>query len=241
VTKTLAQRLFAEAVGCVLLAATVVGSGVMGESLANGNLAVALLANTLATVAILLVIITLFAPVSGAHFNPAVTIVLAWRGAIEWRDASLYVVIQILGCCAGTVLAHLMFALPIVEWSTHARSGPSQWLSEVIATFGLLMVVLGHRRSTDAPWLVAAWIGAAYWFTASTSFANPAITIARSLTNTFAGISPADVPGFIVGETLGSLLAVLIASKIFSDAREHLVGGHTRENATSRTVEDHSK
>jgi glycerol uptake facilitator-like aquaporin len=241
VSKTLAQRLLAEAVGCVLLAATVVGSGVMGESLANGNLAVALLANTLATVAILLVIITLFAPVSGAHFNPAVTIVLAWRGAIEWRDASLYVAVQILGCCAGTVLAHLMFALPIVEWSSHARSGPSQWLSEVIATFGLLMVVLGHRRPTNAAWLVAAWIGAAYWFTASTSFANPAITIARSLTNTFAGISPTDVPGFIVGETLGSLLAVAVAAKIFSDASD-LVRGRSPEDSGSRsTVKDGSK
>jgi glycerol uptake facilitator-like aquaporin len=229
-------------VGCVLLTATVVGSGVMGESLANGNLGVALLANTLATVAILLVIITLFAPVSGAHFNPAVTIVLAWRGAIEWRDASLYVAVQILGCCAGTVLAHLMFALPIVEWSSHARSGPSQWLSEVIATFGLLMVVLGHRRPSDAAWLVAAWIGAAYWFTASTSFANPAIAIARSLTDTFAGISPTDVPGFIVGEALGSLLAVVLANIIFSDASEHLVRGGSRENSGSRsTVKDGSK
>ena len=219
-SKSLSQRLLAEAVGCVLLAATVVGSGVMGESLANGNLAVALLANTLATVATLLVIITLFGPISGAHFNPAVTIVLACRRAIEWRDASAYVVVQMLACCAGTVLAHAMFALPLIEWSSHVRSGPAQVLSEVIATFGLLMVVLGHRRPTDAAWLVAAWIGAAYWFTASTSFANPAITIGRALTNTFAGISPADVPGFVVGQALGSLLAVVIASRIFSAQRE---------------------
>jgi glycerol uptake facilitator-like aquaporin len=220
VSNTLSQRLLAEAVGCVLLTATVVGSGVMGESLANGNLAIALLANTLATVATLLVIITLFGPISGAHFNPAVTLVLAWRRAIEWRDAMLYVVVQVIACCAGTALAHLMFGLPILESSAHARSGPSQILSEAIATFGLLMVVLGHRRPTDAAWLIAAWIGAAYWFTASTSFANPAITIARSLTNTFAGITPADVPGFIVGQALGSLLAVLIGSRIFSTARE---------------------
>ena len=180
VTKSLAQRLLAEAVGCVLLTATVVGSGVMGESLANGNLAVALLANTLATVAILLVIIpTLFAPISGAHFNPAVTLVL-WHGAVRSEDAthhSTWFPVQILGCCVGTMLAHLMFALPIVEWSSHARSGPSQWLSEVIATFGLVIVVLGHRRPTDVAWLVAAWIGAAYWFTASTSSATPAIAM----------------------------------------------------------------
>ena len=159
----------------------------MAQRLAGGNIAVALLANTGATVAVLYTLITLLGPISGAHFNPAVSGIEALRGRLLWRDAAAYASIQIVGCCAGAFLAHLMFELPVWQLSTHVRSGPAQWLAEAVATFGLLLVVIGHRRAEDAPWMVACWIGAAYWFTASTSFANPAITIARSLTDTFCG------------------------------------------------------
>jgi len=210
-----ARRLAAEGIGSLLLAATVVGSGVMAERLAGGNAAIALLANTGATVAVLATLIALLGPVSGAHFNPAVSVVRVIRGQMSWADASGYVVVQVCGCCLGAVLAHMMFELPWVQASTHIRAGLAQWLAEAIATFGLLLVVLGHRRSQDAAWMVAAWIGAAYWFTASTSFANPAITIARSLSDTFSGIRPADVPGFIAAQLLGAMLAVLVARFLF--------------------------
>jgi glycerol uptake facilitator-like aquaporin len=210
-----ASALSAEAVGSLLLAATVVGSGVMGERLAGGNLAIALLANTAATVAVLATLIALLAPLSGAHFNPAVSLVQALRRRLSWPDAAAYALVQIAGCCLGTLLAHAMFALPWIEFSVHARSGPAQWLAEGVATFGLLLVVLGHRRPADAPWMVAAWIGAAYWFTASTSFANPAITIARSLSNTFAGIRPVDVPGFVAAQLAGALLALWLGRALF--------------------------
>jgi len=176
----LRKRLAAEGIGSLLLAATVIGSGIMAERLAGGNLAIALIANTGATVAVLAALIALLAPVSGAHFNPAVSFALALRGVLAWREAGAFAAIQIVGCCAGAILAHAMFELPLIQFSLHARTGNAQWLAEFVATFGLLLVVLGHRRSQDAPWMVAAWIGAAYWFTASTSFANPAITIARS-------------------------------------------------------------
>jgi glycerol uptake facilitator-like aquaporin len=215
VTEPLVRRLVAELLGAGLLTATVVGSGVMAETLAGGNVAVALFANTAATVAVLFVLIKLFGPVSGAHFNPAVTLVLAQRRAISFGDACGYVVVQVVGCCLGAWLAHVMFALPIIETSQHARSGAPQFVSELVATFGLLLVVLGHARSKDAAAMVAAWIGAAYWFTASTSFANPAITIARSLTDTFAGIRPQDVPAFIVAELIGAALAAFVASMLF--------------------------
>jgi glycerol uptake facilitator-like aquaporin len=205
------RRLLAEGLGSLLLAATVIGSGIMAERLANGNLAVALIASTGATVAVLAALIALLGPVSGAHFNPAVSLVQAIRGVLPWREASAYVFIQIIGCCLGAVLAHAMFDLPLIQASLHARTGLPQWLGEVVATFGLLMIVLGARRSEDAPWMVAAWIGAAYWFTSSTSFANPAITIARSLSNTFAGIAPSHVPGFIVAQLLGALAAIPVA------------------------------
>lgn len=205
---TLRQRLAAELLGSALLAATVIGSGIMAQNLAGGNAAVALLANTGATVAVLAVLIALLAPVSGAHFNPAVSIVQALRRAIPWHEAGLYMVIQVVGCCLGAALAHAMFGLPALQSSIHVRSGPAQWLSETVATFGLILVILGCRRDKDVPWMVAAWIGAAYWFTASTSFANPAITIARSLSNTFAGIAPADVPAFIGAQLLGALVAI---------------------------------
>jgi glycerol uptake facilitator-like aquaporin len=170
------KHLAAEGIGSMLLAATVIGSGVMAERLAGGNAAIALLANTGATVAVLATLIALLGPVSGAHFNPAVSLIQALRGALPWREAGAYALFQILGCCLGAFLAHAMFELPLLQSSIHVRTGAAQWLAEAVATFGLLLVVLGHRRAQDAPWMVAAWIGAAYWFTASTSFANPAIT-----------------------------------------------------------------
>ena len=213
------RRVIAEGLGSALLAATVVGSGVMAERLAGGNVAIALLANTGATVAVLYTLITLLGPVSGAHFNPAVSCIEALRGRLLWRDAGAYIGIQIVGCCLGASLAHLMFELPLWELSTHIRSGPAQWLAEAIATFGLLLVVIGHRRAADAPWMVACWIGAAYWFTASTSFANPAITIARSLTNTFSGIRPADVPAFIGAQFIGAAAAFGVGQLLFSAAK----------------------
>ena len=163
---SLSRRLCAEALGSLLLAATVIGSGIMAQRLAGGNIAVALLANTGATVAVLATLIALLGPVSGAHFNPAVSLVEALRGKLSWSDTAVYAFVQVVGCCAGALLAHAMFQLPIVQASTHIRAGPAQWLSEGVATLGLVLVVLGHRRSEDAPWMVAAWIGAAYWFTA---------------------------------------------------------------------------
>ena len=199
----------------MLLAATVVGSGVMAENLAGGNVAIALLANTFATIGTLFVIIKLFAPISGAHFNPAVTFVVALRGDLPRLDSIVYVAVQIVGCCIGTWLAHLMFQHNVLETSLHDRSGASQLLSESVATFGLLLVVLGNPRPNESAQLVAAWIGAAYWFTASTSFANPAITIARALTDTFAGIRPADAPAFIAAQLIGAVLALGVARALF--------------------------
>jgi glycerol uptake facilitator-like aquaporin len=213
------QRIAAEGSGSLLLAATVIGSGIMAERLAAGNLAVALIANTGATVAVLATLIALFGPVSGAHFNPAVSLVQALRGVLPWRDAGAYAAIQILGCCTGAVLAHAMFSLPLIQTSTHARTGIAQWLAEFVATLGLLLVVLGHRKAQDAPWMVAAWIGAAYWFTSSTSFANPAITIARALSNTFAGISPSHVPAFLLAQFLGALAAIPVARLLFAKTK----------------------
>jgi glycerol uptake facilitator-like aquaporin len=210
------RRLAAEAIGSLLLAATVIGSGIMGERLAGGNVAVALLANTGATVAVLATLIALLGPISGAHFNPAVSLVQALRGVLPWREACAYAVIQTIGCCAGAILAHAMFELPLVQSSLHARTGVAQWLAEFVATLGLLLVVLGHRRAQDAPWMVAAWIGAAYWFTSSTSFANPAISVARSLSNTFAGIAPSHVPAFILAQLLGGVAAIPLARVLFA-------------------------
>lgn len=210
-----AKRLTAEGIGSVLLAAAVVGSGVMAERLAGGNTAVALLANTGATVAVLAVLIALLAPVSGAHFNPAVSVIQALSHAMSWREAGAYALVQVIGCCVGALLAHAMFELHLLQSSLHVRSGPAQWLSEAVATFGLLLVVLGCRQR-DAPWMVAAWIGAAYWFTASTSFANPAITIARALSDTFAGIRPQDVPTFVIAQFVGALAAYGTARWLFS-------------------------
>jgi glycerol uptake facilitator-like aquaporin len=205
------RRLLAEGVGSLLLATTVIGSGIMAEQLAGGNAAVALLANTGATVAALAVLIGLLGPVSGAHFNPVVSMVMALQRRLAWREAIAYAAVQILGCCLGALLAHAMFALALLQTSLRVRAGAGQWLAEAVATMGLILVVLGHRRAADAPWMVAGWIGAAYWFTASTSFANPAITIARSLSDTFAGIRPGDAPGFIAAQIVGALLGLGVA------------------------------
>jgi glycerol uptake facilitator-like aquaporin len=213
----LTRRLCAEGLGSLLLAATVIGSGIMGEQLASGNAAVALLANTAATVAILATLIALLEPLSGAHFNPAVSLAQALRGRLSWQEAAAYVGFQLVGCCVGAILAHAMFGLPLLQWSTHVRAGGPQLLAELVATFGLLLVVLGHRRAQDAPWMVASWIGAAYWFTASTSFANPAITVARSLTDTFSGIRPVDAPWFILAQLAGAALALGAASLLFRE------------------------
>jgi glycerol uptake facilitator-like aquaporin len=207
----LPRALLAEFLGSMLLAAAVIGSGIMAERLADGNTAVALLANTGATVAALAVLIALFAPISGAHFNPAVTLVQALRRQLPPASALAFVLLQVAGCVAGALLAHAMFELPLIQASTHVRTGLAQWLSEFIATAGLIMVVLTSANAQQASWRVPAWIGAAYWFTASTSFANPAISVARSLTDTFSGIRPEDLPGFVMAQMLGALAGLLIA------------------------------
>lgn len=217
---TLGRRLVAEALGSLLLAATVIGSGIMAQRLASGNTAVALLANTGATVAVLAVLITLLSPVSGAHFNPAVSLVQAVRNVMPWSEAGLYALVQVVGCCAGALLAHAMFKLPLMQSSLHVRAGAAQWLSEAVATFGLLLVILGPIRRQDAPWMIAAWIGGAYWFTASTSFANPAITIARSFSDTFAGIRPQDAPGFVFAQLTGALAGYGVARALFTPAMQ---------------------
>jgi len=209
---TLARRIVAEGVGTALLLAAVVGSGIMGERLAGGNVAIALLANTLATGGILFALILTFGPVSGAHLNPAVTLAEASLGGLPWPEVPGYVVAQISGAFAGVVVAHIMFGLPLLSASRHARAGAPQIFSEFVATFGLLAVIQGcaRFRPSAVPWAVAAWIIGAYWFTASTSFANPAVTLARSVSDTFAGIRPADTPGFIVAQLLGAAAATLL-------------------------------
>ncbi len=219
-SEPLSRRLAAEALGTALLVATVVGSGIMAERLAGGNQALALLCNTIPTGAILVVIITIFAPLSGAHFNPAVSIVFAARGTLPRNELVAYVVMQCLGGIAGTIVAHLMFDLAPLAIGIHGRAGASQWLAEIVATFALVMTILGGiRYAPDAiPWLVGLVITAAYWFTASTSFANPAVTLARGFTTTFSGIAMVDVPGFIVAEIAGALLAALASGWLFARA-----------------------
>jgi glycerol uptake facilitator-like aquaporin len=209
VSASLPRRLVAEGVGTALLLATVVGSGIMGERLAAGNVAVALLANTLATGAGLVAIILTFGPISGAHLNPAVTVADASQGGLPWAEVGPYIVAQVLGAFVGVAAAHGMFNEPLFAASTHARAGSGQLLSEFIATFGLLSVIWGvsRARSSVVPFAVGAYITAAYWFTASTSFANPAVTLARAATNTFAGIRPLDAPGFIAAQALGAVAA----------------------------------
>ena len=208
----LGRRLAAEAVGTAFLLATVVGSGIMGERLAAGNAAVALLANTLATGAALVALILTFGPISGAHFNPAVTLADASQGGLPWRDVPGYVAVQIAGAFAGVAAANIMFELPPFFASRHARQGPAQMFSEFVATFGLLAVIWGcaRLRSAAVPFAVAAYITAAYWFTASTSFANPAVTLARAASDTFAGIRPADAPGFVGAQLVGAALATVL-------------------------------
>jgi glycerol uptake facilitator-like aquaporin len=211
-TASIGRRLTAEAVGTAMLLATVVGSGIMAERLSGDNQAMALLANTIATGAALLALILTFGGISGAHFNPAVTIVDATQGGLPWRDVPGYVIAQAAGAIAGVWAAHVMFGEPVFMLSLRERSGSAQMFSEFVATFGLLAVIWGcSRRRTEAvPFAVAAYITAAYWFTASTSFANPAVTLARSLTDTFAGIRPADVPAFVVAQLAGATAATLL-------------------------------
>jgi glycerol uptake facilitator-like aquaporin len=209
---TLTRRITAEFVGTLFLLAAVVGSGIMGERLASGNVAIALLANSIATGAALIALILAFGPISGAHFNPVVTLADAWHGGTAWRDAPMYISAQIVGAVSGVVVAHLMFGETLFLASTHARSGPTMLLSEFIATFGLVAVIWGCRKTqpTAVPYAVGAFIAAAYWFTSSTSFANPAVTLARAVTNTFAGIRPIDVPGFILFQIAGAFAASLL-------------------------------
>jgi glycerol uptake facilitator-like aquaporin len=220
----LRRRLVAEGLGTAMLVATVVGSGIMAERLAGGNQAIALLGNTIPTGAILVVIITILGPISGAHFNPAVTLVLAARGVTPWSDVVPYVAIQCAGGLVGTLIAHLMFDLAPFAIGTTARSGASQWLAEAVATFTLIVTILGGLRYAPQaiPWLVGLTITAAYWFTSSTSFANPAVTLARGLTTTFAGIAINHVPGFIAAQLVGAAIASVLCAFLYP-----VVGGRS--------------
>jgi glycerol uptake facilitator-like aquaporin len=210
---SLAQRAMAEFLGTAFLLAAVVGSGIMAQRLAGGNVALALLCNTLATAAILPVIILMFGSVSGAHFNPAVSLAFALRGELSWRITLLYATVQAIAAIAGVWIAHLMFDLPVWQISTTVRWGAGLWLAEAVATFGLLLTIFGcvARAPSAVPYAVGLYIGSAYWFTASTSFANPAVTIARSLSDTFAGIAPSGAPSFIVAQLVGMFAAVIVA------------------------------
>ncbi|MBV9114647.1 MAG: aquaporin family protein [Hyphomicrobiales bacterium] len=218
---SLTRRFAAEGLGTGLLVATVVGSGIMAETLTK-DVALALLGNTLATGAILVVLITILGPISGAHFNPAVSLVFALKRELRAREALLYVTAQILGGLVGTIAAHLMFALPMLDASLKIRTGGAQWFAEAVAAFGLVATILAGIRFDRAavPWLVGLYITAAYWFTSSTSFANPAVAIARSFTNSFSGIRPSDLPGFIVAELLGSLCGLALMSWLLRSSAE---------------------
>ena len=227
-TFDLKRRCAAEALGTGLLVTTVVGSGIMADRLAGGNTAIALLGNTIPTGAILFVLITILGPISGAHFNPAVSLVMALRGDVARSDCLAYCIAQIIGGCLGTFAAHAMFELPIWQFSTTARTGPAQWFAEFIAAFGLLATIIGTVRFKPeaVPTAVGLYITAAYWFTASTSFANPAVTIARSLTNTFAGISPSHVAAFIAAQVVGALAgAGVIAWLLGVEGKRASTGG----------------
>ena len=215
----LTRRLVAELLGTAMLVATVVGSGIMAETLTK-DVALQLLCNTLPTGAILVVLITILGPVSGAHFNPAVSLVMALKGDLPASDAARYVAVQVLGGIAGTVIAHAMFGMPLFDFSMKVRTGSAQWLAEAVAAFGLVVTILaGVRFNRPAvPWLVGLYITAAYWFTASTSFANPAVAIARSLTNTFSGIRPVDLPGFIASELAGAVIGLMLMSWLLRGA-----------------------
>jgi len=213
------RRLAAEFLGTAFLLIAVVGSGIMAERLAGGNMGIALLANAIATGAALVVLITIFGPLSGAHFNPAVSLFFALRGEMEWRVAARYALVQIIAAIIGVWLTHLMFAMPVLEISTHLRDGPPQWLAEAIATLGLLGTIAGGLRFAPAsiPMLVGLYITGAYWFTASTSFANPAVTIARALTDSFSGIAPASAPGFIAAQLLAAAIAAPMLKWLFAE------------------------
>ena len=227
-TADVSRRLTAEAIGTAMLLMAVVGSGIMADRLSSGNEAIALLANTMATAAALVAVILTFGPISGAHFNPAVSLALASQGGIRWQEVPAYVAAQAVGAVSGVWIAHLMFGERVFMLSLHARNGSAQLVSEFVATFGLLAVIRGcsRRRSEAVPFAVAAYIAAAYWFTASTSFANPAVTLARALTDTFAGIRPADVPGFIVAQLAGAAAATFLFRWLdppLSRSAEHVV------------------
>lgn len=215
----LPRKLVAEGLGTLLLLATVIGSGIMAENLADGNAAIALLGNTLATGAILAVLITMLAPISGAHFNPAVTLAFLVRREIDPKTAAAYLVVQIAGGLAGAVLAHAMFDMDLVQVSTNARTGMGQWLAEGVATFGLVATILAtlKARPSAVAAMVGLYISAGYWFTASTSFANPAVTVARSFTDTFSGIAPADAPAFIAAQFAGAVVATGLMAWLLSD------------------------
>jgi glycerol uptake facilitator-like aquaporin len=229
------RRSVAELVGTALLLATVIGSGIMGERLAGGNVAIALLANTIATGAALVTLILTFGPISGAHFNPAVSIASAVQGAIRWREAWAYMASQVLGAFGGVAIAHLMFSEPVFSISHHVRAGSAQAFSEFIATFGLLSVIWGvsRTRSEATPFAVGAYITAAYWFTASTSFANPAVTLARTVSDTFAGIRPVDALGFIVAQLIGAAAATMLFRWLLSPSFENIPSGDGVHKRTS--------
>jgi glycerol uptake facilitator-like aquaporin len=215
------QRILGETLGTAFLLAAVVGSGIMAQRLSSGNVALALLCNSIATGAMLTVLILIFGTVSGAHFNPVVSLAFALRGELSWPDAGIYVVAQLLGAIAGVWVAHLMFDLPVWQVATTARIGPGQWFAEAVAAFGLLLTIFGCAASSNgaAAYAVGLYITAAYWFTASTSFANPAVTIARSLSDTFAGISPSGVLAFVVAQIAGSVAAVAVARLIWPKSK----------------------
>jgi glycerol uptake facilitator-like aquaporin len=232
--QSLQRRIIAEFIGTLFLLAAVVGSGIMAERLSAGNVALALLANTIATGAALIALILTFGPISGAHLNPAVTLADAWQGGISWLETPGYIAAQVAGAFTGVLAAHLMFGLPLLSPSMHARSGGAQLFSEFIATFGLLAVIWGcarHRPSAVA-YAVGAYITAAYWFTSSTSFANPAVTLARSMTNTFSGIRPADAVGFVAAQLAGAFTATLVFQWLvpaLKEVPEELLMGHEQE------------
>ncbi len=219
---TLSRRLFAECIGTLFLLATVVGSGIMADRLSGGNIAIALLGNTVATGAMLVVLITMLGPISGAHFNPAVTLIIALKRELKPVPATAYVVAQVIGAIAGVWLAHAMFGEPLLQFSEKIRSGPSQWLSEGVATFGLILTIFAtHKTRRDfVPVAIGLYITAAYWFTASTAFANPAVTLARSLSDTFAGIRPVDAPMFILAQIAGALLALWVCTWLLKPMHE---------------------
>jgi glycerol uptake facilitator-like aquaporin len=222
---TLGRRVVAEGIGTALLLAAVVGSGIMGERLAGGNVALALLANTAATGAALVALILTFGSVSGAHFNPAVSVAEAWHGGLPWRDVSPYVGAQIAGAFLGVAAAHVMFAEPLFTLSTQVRAGTAQAFSESVATFGLVATIWGcaRQRPTAVPFAVAAYITSAYWFTASTSFANPAVTLARAATNTFSGIRPDDVPAFLIAQAIGAASGAALMGWLLASPQRRII------------------